>query len=117
MADHLPNKEKCTVQKEKIVDYLLNENHDIGKSKARFFQSFGFSTDSFENLKAALIEHGQNRPIIKSNDIGFGPKYTVQCAINTPSGEQPCIETVWIIEQGSDVPRLVTAYPSHFEKN
>jgi len=113
MADHLPNKEKCIVQKDKIISYILNENHDIGKSKARFFQSFGFSTDSYEILQTALIEHGQNRPIIKSNDIGYGPKYTVQCSINTPSGEQPCIESVWIIEPGSDGPRLITAYPSN----
>jgi len=50
-----PKKENCIVQKDKIVEYILNENHDIGKSKARFFKSFGFSTASFEVLQAAFI--------------------------------------------------------------
>jgi hypothetical protein len=113
MSSHLPKKDNCSIQREKIVSYILNKNHEIGKSKAQFFTSFGFSIDCPEILQDALVEHGKNRPVVKTRDDGYGPKYTVQCTISTPSGEKPCIETVWILETGSESPRFVTAYPSH----
>jgi hypothetical protein len=40
-----------------------------------------------------------------------GKKYIVDGAIETPSGKTPVVRTVWIVDEGSDVPRLVTAYP------
>lgn len=38
----LPNPDKLVVEREKIVDYLLNPAHRYGASKARFFADFGF---------------------------------------------------------------------------
>jgi hypothetical protein len=38
----LPARERLLVEREKIVDYLLNPDHRYGASKARFFGAFGF---------------------------------------------------------------------------
>jgi hypothetical protein len=38
----LPNADKLVIEREKIVDYLLNPTHRFGGSKARFFDRFGF---------------------------------------------------------------------------
>ena len=41
----LLNLEHLIVEREKIVDYLLNPSHPYGASKARFFIEFGFHAD------------------------------------------------------------------------
>ncbi len=40
-----------------------------------------------------------------------GVHYVVHGPINTPSGRIAQIVTVWLVETGPNVPRLVTAYP------
>jgi len=40
-----------------------------------------------------------------------GKKYIVDGRIETPTGKVPIVRTVWIIDRGETVPRLVTAYP------
>jgi hypothetical protein len=56
----LPNPDKLIVEREKIVDYLLNPAHRYGASKGRFFATFGFSADKWQELAAALRVHGQS---------------------------------------------------------
>lgn len=41
-----------------------------------------------------------------------GSKYVVEGRIEGPSGRSAMVLSVWIIDHGSDAPRLVTAYPS-----
>lgn len=44
----LPGRERLLVEREKIVDYLLNLDHRYGASKARFFGAFGFRREDWE---------------------------------------------------------------------
>jgi hypothetical protein len=37
----LPNASELIVEREKILDYLLNPTHRYGAAKARFFTTFG----------------------------------------------------------------------------
>jgi hypothetical protein len=39
-------------------------------------------------------------------------KYVVAGRVETPSGKRPLVRTIWIVDRGDVVPRLVTAYPS-----
>ncbi len=43
----LPNANNLIVEREKIVDYLLNPAHRYGASKARFFSQFGFRIEAW----------------------------------------------------------------------
>lgn len=106
----LPNNDKSTITPEKITDYLLNVLHPIGKHKAAFFESFCFKDD--EVLKAALLNHAAERDVHKTTDNPYGKKYELRCEIKTPDLRNPCIVSVWIVDNGDTVPRLVTAYPS-----
>src|ERR1051325_6565725 len=54
----LPNAERAVVEREKIVDYLLNPAHRHGASKARFFSSFGFRIEQWERLLGGLSGEG-----------------------------------------------------------
>jgi len=41
----------------------------------------------------------------------FGTKYIIDGILITPDKRNPIITTVWIIENDSEIPKLVTAYP------
>lgn len=40
----------AVVEREKVVDYLLNPAHRYGASKARFFGAFGFRVEQWETF-------------------------------------------------------------------
>jgi hypothetical protein len=42
----LPNPDRLIIDRQKIVDYLLNPGHRYGASKARFFSEFGFRVEA-----------------------------------------------------------------------
>ena len=44
-------------------------------------------------------------------DSPHGSKYIVDGKIDTPSGRQVTVRTVWIVDHDHQIPRLVTAYP------
>ena len=107
----LPHAEKALVEREKIVDYLLNPAHRYGASKARFFSEFGFRVEAWEKLAEALLEQGQRNAVARMKDTGFGPRYEVDGGIAAPDGRRPRVRTVWQLDQGPIAPRLLTAYP------
>lgn len=53
-----------------------------------------------------------DRDIEKTKDSDFGVKYELKCKIKTPDERNPCIVTVWIVENGQEEPKLITAYPA-----
>lgn len=95
----------------KILDYLLSESHPIGREKAAFFQRYGFDAGAWEILKASLLDHPERNPVAAAR-TDFGTKYVVRCSIETPDRRNPCIVTVWMVEDGTETARLVTAYPA-----
>ncbi|GJQ37159.1 MAG: hypothetical protein JETCAE01_31690 [Anaerolineaceae bacterium] len=107
----LPNKSKAQVPFEKIVDYLLSETHSVGRSKAKYFRSYGFDEENAGLLAEGLLSIAQDSPIESSEQSSFGVKYILVGDIETPNGDIIQIRTVWIIEGNLDFPRFVTAYP------
>ena len=108
---HLPNADKIIIEREKIVNYLLNPEHRIGASKARFFGEFGFCAEKWEVLADALRIHGQIHEVKKIHETGFGPRYVVEGKLNTPDGRTPHVRSVWQFDKDAVAPRLITAYP------
>ena len=96
----------------KVTGYLLNEAHSDGAPKASFFRRFGFSTDRPQVLIEALTAHPQHNRVIATRTSKFGTTSVVQCSLKTPDGRDPCIRTVWMLDVGSTIQRLVTAYPA-----
>lgn len=108
---NLPNAHLAVVEREKIVDYLLNPAHRHGASKARFFASFGYRAPAWEALADVLRTHGQRHRVSKVRETGFGPRYEVEGEIAAPDGRRPRVRTVWQVDEGEIAPRLLTAYP------
>ena len=108
----MPNSDQSFVPQEKITGYLLSETHEIGKHKAAFFSGLGFDFENVDEFMEALIQHSVDRDIEKTSNSPFGNKYQLKCEFQTPDSRNPCIITVWIIENGQEFPKLVTAYPA-----
>lgn len=109
---HLPFALWRRISPSKITDYLLNRLHPQGQAKARYFESFGFAGANADLLMAALFDHPIRNSVKEVVPNDWGDKYIIECMIETPDGRNPCIVSVWIIEQGDQRPRFVTAYPA-----
>lgn len=107
----LPNAAQALVERQKLLGYLLLMTHPDGRSKAELFTRFGFTADAWEVLQEALRRHGADNPVSQEVASARGVRYVVEGPLITPAGSPPMIRTVWIVEPGSDAPRLVTAYP------
>lgn len=108
----LPNKSKAHVPLEKITEYLLSETHAVGNPKARYFRSYGFKNDNASDLVQGLIAIAQNSPVENSQKSVFGVKYVLDGELETPNGVMIWVRTIWIIENNTEIPRFVTAYPA-----
>ena len=62
----LPNKSRAHVPLEKVVGYLLSETHPVGKSKAKYFRSYGFNDENGSDLVQGLLMIAQNFPVESS---------------------------------------------------
>ena len=112
MSKKLPNIESTQVDQSKVVDYLLNTEKMPGAAKARFFKSFGFQIDSWEQMAVELVDQARRNLVVKEHESRFGTKYEIEGTIKTPDGRNPRIWTVWQIDKDGLAPRLITAYPS-----
>ena len=110
--NHVPNASSAFISQTKLGSYLLDVAHPEGGPKARFFLGKGFSSADCATFEAALREHVAVRRIWSIAPNPYGQKFVVSCDITTPDGSNPCIRSVWIIEDGETVPKLVTAYPA-----
>lgn len=107
----LPNGLFAVVEREKVVNYLLNRAHRYGASKAEFFSKYGFLLEKWEVLAQALREHGQKHDVINVTETGFGPRFLIDGELLSPDGRAPRVRTVWQLDRGQLAPRLITAYP------
>lgn len=108
----IPNAEESIVDEGKIRGYLLADDHPDGGSKAQYFKSFGFTDQNWRVFTKALRDHALLDSAVLVGESQYGHKYRVNGPLSCPDGRSPLITTVWIIEQSTAKPRLVTAYPS-----
>ena len=102
----------CIIEDAKVRDYLLNPSHEDGAPKARFFIDGGFSRDEPAPFVAALRRHLlENSPTTRKPDNFGGVRITVDAPMIVPDGRAPRVRTVWKIDEGQTLPRLITAYP------
>ena len=107
----IPNAERAVVDIRKLRDYCLNPQHDKGKHKARLFTSLlGMDSDDAEELRNTLLETVKTQDAQLGETDAYGQRYTLDFTLNW-RGKQARIRSAWIIETGSDIPKLTTAFP------
>ncbi len=106
----LPNAGAAVVDRLKITGYLLNPLNAQNQGKARQFGQFGFLASDWQALATALAEHPVINDVSETERSPYGIKYVVECHLTTPDGRNPCLRSVWMVDNGQSTPRLVTAY-------
>jgi hypothetical protein len=107
----IPNAENAVVDIRKLRDYCLNLEHDDGKHKARLFSSMlGMTADNAEELRQILLEAVTIHEARLGRQDEFGQRYTLDFTIRWQN-RSTTLQSGWIIEHGSEIPRLTICYP------
>jgi hypothetical protein len=109
-AMQMPGAERAIVDPFKVRNYLLANDHDVGRHKAKFFESLGYHRTRWGELARALYEYAQQTDAVPADTTAFGTKYIVASPMTGPSGRSAVILSVWIVRRTETFPRLVTAY-------
>ena len=107
----LPNAEHAIVPRAKLCDYLLSMTHPIGRFKAAFFATLGYTIENCERLQMDLLQLAQSGTVFPGQLSPYGRKYEVRGTLVGPSGRLANLVTVWIVLNGEAYPLLVTAFP------
>src|ERR1700732_5164472 len=73
----------AVVERDKIVDYLLNSAHPDNGGKARFFESLGFSVGAAALLIDALRGVAETGEVVEVVDSSHGEKYVVDGSLSS----------------------------------
>jgi hypothetical protein len=106
----LPNAERAVVEAKKLRDYRLNDEHEVGKHKARVFRSaLGLTADDSEWLRGLILRAVLDAEVATTAPSPFGKKYVVDLMV-VRGGRSAIVRTAWIVETGTDFPRLMSCY-------
>lgn len=117
---HLPFHERAWIPEGKLSDYVLNPDHAIGWSKAKFFdQQLGIRRENWKYLHDQIL--GQ-LPEARVTTIGannwqeggkhhFGIEFGVEVGIDGLNGQRREVCTCWLVV-GSLAPSFTTAFPA-----
>jgi hypothetical protein len=107
----IPNADRAVVDIRKLRDYCLNPMHDEGQHKARLFvMALGMTSSDAEDLRAILLQAVKTYDVPVGRHDAYGQRYSVDFLLEW-HGRRAMIRTGWIIEHGSDTPKLTTCYP------
>jgi hypothetical protein len=107
----LPNAEHAIVDMRKLRDYCLNPQHPEGRHKARLFAAtLGMTNADAEPLRDALLQAVKSHAAAIGRRDAYGQRYQIDFAFDW-RGRRAILRSGWIIEHGSDIPRLTTCYP------
>lgn len=107
----LPAGERAVIEPAKIRDYLLSTSHPVGRFKAPFFASLGYTSANWHRLDEDLRGLAVSGDAELGRDSPYGQKYEIRGTLKGPSGKSAEVLTVWIVLFGGDVPQFVTAFP------
>lgn len=106
-----PGVERAVVETAKVRDYLLSDSHPVGRFKAAFFLTLGYSPTRWEALAADLQSHLMSNDAVATDHNEYGQKYEVRGRVESPTGKAAVLVAVWIVLRREDFPRFVTAFP------
>ena len=107
----LPEAQRAVIAPAKIRDYLLSPSHPVGRFKAPFFTSLGYTTADWRRLEQDLLTLAVSGDAEPGRESPYGQKYEIRGILNGPSQKSAGVLTVWIVRFESDVPEFVTAFP------
>lgn len=107
----LPNADQAIIPAGKLLDYLLDESHKDNKGKARVLAALGYTRRNWELLAHDLREQHLTKDAMSGRVTRGGQTYLIVARLQGPTGSAN-MKSVWQIDFGSDVPRLLSVYPA-----
>lgn len=108
----LPNYQAAVIPKAKLSGYALNKEHlQGGRDKAIAFErALGYTGDNAEELEQAVLRELSRWKATRRAPTPYGQPFEVSMLLKGPNGKRAKVKTGWIIDGGTDVPRLTTMY-------
>jgi hypothetical protein len=107
----IPNADRAVIEPAKMHDYLLSRSHPVGRFKAAFFQTLGYSSVDWRQLDADLRSQHLPKEAAADESTPYGRKYVIRATLVGPAGASAALVSVWVVRPGEDFVRFVTAYP------
>lgn len=106
----LPNYKSAVINDAKLLDYCLNELHDIGKHKALVFKSaLGITSQNYVVLKNAIADALVFAECEEGLQIPQGKLFVVDFEMIN-FDRKAVVRTSWIIRNDEGFPRLTTCF-------
>jgi len=106
----LPSGHRAVIEDAKLREYILNPAHPVGRHHAVLFERLlGITCENAEVLKNALRLAAAEGEVSQERRTPHGRKYTIRFPMRGPEGLKTVL-SIWIVETGSEIPRLVTSY-------
>lgn len=87
----------------------MNSNHPVGKHKARVINSvLGYHFENWNVLSDKIFDGIQKNDVSKIVETRFGTKYEIHLTVFGEKGRSLVLRTVWQVDKGSNIPRLIT---------
>jgi hypothetical protein len=107
----LPNADAAIIDADKLHGYLLSREHPVGRFKASYFRTLGYSDKNWAQFESDLRKFHLSEDVSEVVGSPYGAKYVIRANLKGPNGETAELVSVWIILTDEDIPRFVTAYP------
>jgi hypothetical protein len=107
----VPNADRAVIEPAKLRDYLRSSTHPVGRFKAAFFLTLGYSADAWARLEVDLRSQHLPRDAVAAAPTPYGQKYVIRATLVGPAGRSTRVRSVWVVRVGEDYARFVTAYP------
>ncbi len=106
----IPNSDRAIVDLKKLTHYCLDSTNEVGGHKARVFASaLGFEKKDAFLLSSALRKAVNENDAVAGRSDEFGERYVVDFVCSN-GAKIAQVRSVWIIDTGYDIPRLVTCF-------
>jgi hypothetical protein len=107
----LPNQELAIIEASKLTNYLLNPYHKRGGTKAKLLIQCGYSQDNWQQLAADIRTYHLTAEVDRIRETQYGVRYEIRAILQTPSDRPLPVRTIWQIDTGTTIPRLITMIP------
>jgi hypothetical protein len=107
-AGEKPRFDKVEIDKRKISEYVMNAEHPQGQHKLRVINSAtGLTAKDAGSIETQIRDGVRNGTPVAGRNDQFGQRWSVDVPLTGPAGTMT-VRTAWIVEPGSDQPRLAT---------
>jgi len=107
----IPNADRAVIDPAKLHGYLLSRNHPVGRFKATFFLTLGYTSEGWRQLEADRRGQHLSQAATREEKTRYGQKYAIRATLVGPSGRSAEMVSVWVVRTGEEFPRFLTAYP------